>query len=84
MFFDEAEALFGKRSEVKDAHDRYANIETAYLLQKIESHNGIVILATNIAKHIDNAFARRINYAVEFPRPGEELREPSPWVISAT
>lgn len=74
LFFDEAEALFGKRSEVKDAHDRYANIETAYLLQRIESHNGLVILATNIAKNIDSGFSRRIHYTIDFPRPDESLR----------
>ena len=75
LFFDEAEALFGKRSEVKDAHDRYANIETAYLLQKIEQYDGVVILATNIAKNMDPAFSRRIHYAVDFPRPNAEHRE---------
>lgn len=69
LMFDEADAIFGKRSEVKDAHDRYANIETAYLLQRIEEHDGPVILATNLAKNIDQAFARRLTYVVEFPRP---------------
>ena len=59
LFFDEADALFGKRSEVKDAHDRYANIEAAYLLQKIEEYEGVVILASNLSKNIDDAFARR-------------------------
>ena len=57
MHFDEADALFGKRSEVKDAHDRYANIEIAYLLQKMEAYDGIVILATNLRKNLDDAFA---------------------------
>jgi AAA+ superfamily predicted ATPase len=75
LFFDEADALLGKRSEVKDAHDRYANIEIAYLLQKMEEHDGVVILATNLAKNLDQAFARRMHYAVEFPRPGAGLRE---------
>lgn len=75
LFFDEADALFGKRSEVKDAHDRYANIEVAYLLQKIEDHDGPVILATNLTKNIDDAFARRMHFVVKFPLPDEEQRE---------
>lgn len=75
LFFDEADALFGKRSEVKDAHDRYANIETAYLLQKLEEHPGVVILATNIKRNIDAAFARRLQYIVEFPVPDVRERE---------
>lgn len=66
LFFDEADALFGKRSEVRDSHDRYANIEINYLLQKIEEHQGIVILAANIRKNIDHAFLRRMNFIVEF------------------
>ena len=74
LFFDEADALFGKRSEVKDAHDRYANIEIAYLLQKVEEYDGISILATNLAKNMDEAFARRITFIVEFPFPDEEYR----------
>jgi len=74
LFFDEAEALFGKRSEVKDAHDRYANIEVAYLLQRMESFEGVAILATNLRKHMDNAFLRRLQFAVEFPLPGVEQR----------
>jgi SpoVK/Ycf46/Vps4 family AAA+-type ATPase len=69
LLFDEADALFGKRSEVKDSHDRYANIEINYLLQKIEEHQGIVILAANIRKNIDAAFLRRMNFIVEFPFP---------------
>jgi hypothetical protein len=69
LFFDEAEAIFGKRSEVKDAHDRYANIEVAYLLQRMESFEGVAILATNLRKNMDNAFLRRIQFAVEFPLP---------------
>ena len=72
LFFDEADSLFGKRSEVRDSHDRYANIEIAYLLQKMEDYEGIVILATNLGKNIDEAFARRMNFAVEFPFPDEE------------
>jgi len=74
LFFDEADALFGKRSEVKDAHDRYANVEINYLLQKMEEHEGIVILATNMSKNIDDAFLRRMNFIVEFPFPNEEYR----------
>lgn len=74
LFFDEADALFGKRSEVKDAHDRYANIEINYLLQKMEEHEGIVILATNMQKNLDEAFQRRLNFTVEFPFPDEEHR----------
>ena len=70
LLFDEAEALFGKRSEVKDAHDRYANIEVAYLLQRMEQFEGIAILATNLRKHLDTAFLRRLQFAVEFPLPG--------------
>ncbi|CAN5482271.1 hypothetical protein BH20ACT2_BH20ACT2_03710 [soil metagenome] len=69
LFFDEADALLGKRSEVSDAHDRYANIETAYLLQRLERHDGVVVLATNFAQNIDQAFLRRIHQAVEFPMP---------------
>jgi hypothetical protein len=75
LFFDEADALFGKRSEVKDAHDRYANIEISYLLQKIEDYAGVVILASNLSRNIDGAFARRMNYVVEFPMPDEARRE---------
>jgi SpoVK/Ycf46/Vps4 family AAA+-type ATPase len=75
LFFDEADALFGRRSEVKDAHDRYANLEVAYLLQRVEEHDGIVILATNARKNIDEAFARRMHYVVEFPLPDETHRE---------
>jgi len=75
LFFDEADALFGKRSEVSDAHDRYANIEVAYLLQKMEEYEGIVILASNLSKNIDQAFSRRMHYVVEFPLPAEAQRE---------
>lgn len=74
LFFDEADALFGKRSEVKDAHDRFANIEINYLLQRVESYQGPVFLATNVRNHIDDAFFRRMNFAVEFPLPNEALR----------
>jgi AAA+ superfamily predicted ATPase len=69
LFFDEADALFGKRSEVSDAHDRYANIEVAYLLQRIENYDGLVVLATNLQKNMDQAFLRRIHVAVDFPMP---------------
>lgn len=75
LFFDEADALFGKRSEVKDAHDRYANIEIGYLLQKMEEFEGVVILATNLSKNIDDAFLRRILFVIEFPFPDENQRE---------
>ncbi|MDB5812207.1 MAG: family ATPase [Betaproteobacteria bacterium] len=74
VFLDEAEAIMGKRSEVKDAHDRYANIEVAYLLQKLEEHDGIVILATNLRRNIDDAFNRRVHYVIDFPPPDEEQR----------
>jgi winged helix domain-containing protein/ATPase family protein associated with various cellular activities (AAA) len=74
LFFDEADALFGKRSDVKDAHDRYANIETAYLLQRMETFEGIAILATNLGANIDDAFARRLDAMVDFPLPEEEHR----------
>ena len=74
LFFDEADALFGKRSDVKDAHDRYANVEIAYLLQRMETFEGIAILATNLRANIDDAFARRLDALVEFPVPEEEHR----------
>jgi len=74
LFFDEADALFGKRSEVKDAHDRYANIEIGYLLQKMEEYDGIAMLATNLRQHLDEAFVRRMQVIVEFPFPDEEYR----------
>lgn len=74
LFFDEADALFGKRTEVKDAHDRYANIEISYLLERMERFKGLAILATNRRKDLDEAFMRRLRYAVDFPMPGEEER----------
>jgi SpoVK/Ycf46/Vps4 family AAA+-type ATPase len=74
LFFDEADALFGKRSEVKDAHDRYANIEINYLLQRMEEFEGLVVLATNLRKNIDEAFFRRMHFAIEFPFPDETDR----------
>ena len=75
LFFDEADALFGKRTEVKDAHDRYANIETSFMLQRMETFDGVVILATNLAGNLDEAFSRRIQFHVEFPMPDASLRE---------
>lgn len=74
LFFDETDALFGKRSEVKDSHDRYANIETAFLLQKVEEYEGITVLATNFLQNIDEAFLRRISFIIEFPFPDPEYR----------
>ena len=68
LFFDEADALFGKRSEVKDGHDRYANVEVSYLLQKIERYRGLVILGTNVRQKIDPAFLRRVRHVVAVPR----------------
>lgn len=75
LFFDECDALFGKRSEVKDAHDRNANVEVAYLLQQIEEFDGVCILATNLIGNIDAAFMRRITYVVHFPFPEAPARE---------
>lgn len=74
LFFDEADALFGKRSEVKDAQDKYANASTAYLLQKIEEYQGVVILATNLLQNFDTAFARRFQFIIEFPMPDTSHR----------
>ncbi len=74
LFFDEADALFGKRSEVNDSHDRYANIEVAYLLQRIEAYEGIVVLATNLRANLDDAFLRRIHVSVDFRDPDESQR----------
>ncbi|HEX3762052.1 MAG TPA: AAA family ATPase [Kofleriaceae bacterium] len=74
LLFDEADSLFGKRTEVKDAHDRYANIETSYLLQKLEAFEGLAILATNYKKNIDPAFQRRIDVVVDFPMPARDER----------
>ena len=74
LFFDEADSIFGKRSEVNDAKDKYANTEVSYILQRMEEYDGIVILATNYKKNIDEAFMRRIRYLVEFTLPVEEIR----------
>lgn len=75
LFFDEADAIFGKRSEVKDAHDRYANIEISYLLQRMEAYDGVTMLATNLRANLDEAFTRRLQFAVDFPFPEEEYRQ---------
>lgn len=75
LFFDEADAIFGKRSEVKDSHDRYANLEIAYLLQKMEEYEGLAILATNLKQNLDDAFLRRLTYTVLFPFPDAADRE---------
>lgn len=69
LLFDEADAVFGKRSDVKDAHDRYANVESAYLLQRMETFDGLAILATNLRANIDEAFTRRLDVIVDFPMP---------------
>jgi SpoVK/Ycf46/Vps4 family AAA+-type ATPase len=74
LFFDEADALFGKRSEVRDSHDRFANVEVAYLLQKMDHFEGVAILATNLRKNMDEAFVRRLCFAIDFPFPNEEQR----------
>lgn len=74
LFFDEADALFGKRSEVRDSHDRYANIEISYLLQRMEAYDGITILATNLRSNLDEAFTRRLQFAVDFPFPDDNDR----------
>ena len=74
LFFDEADALFGKRSEVRDAHDRYANIEVGYLLQKMEEYEGISILTTNLRQNLDEAFVRRLAFTIHFPSPDEASR----------
>ena len=74
LFFDEADALFGKRTNVRDAHDKYANQEVSYLLQRIEDYNGLIILATNMKNNIDDAFIRRFNAILKFPFPDEVQR----------
>jgi len=75
LFFDEADALFGKRTEIKDAHDRFANTDTGYLLQAIENYQGVALLASNKKGNIDPAFIRRIRYVMEFPKPDAAQRE---------
>ena len=74
LLFDEADALFGKRTEVKDSHDRYANVEVSYLLQRMEAYHGLAILTTNLRAHIDDAFLRRLRFVVDFPFPGAAER----------
>ncbi len=74
LFFDEADSLFGKRSDVGDSHDRYANIEVGYLLQRIETYDGIVLMATNLGANLDEAFTRRIHFIIDYPFPDEDTR----------
>jgi SpoVK/Ycf46/Vps4 family AAA+-type ATPase len=74
LLFDEADALFGKRGEVKDGHDRYANLEVAYLLQRMESYRGLAILTTNLRSNLDRAFLRRLRFVVQFPFPDAPQR----------
>jgi SpoVK/Ycf46/Vps4 family AAA+-type ATPase len=75
LLFDEADALFGKRTEVSDAHDRYANLETAYLLARLETFEGLAVLATNLRANVDGAFLRRLEFVVDFEEPGQAERE---------
>lgn len=75
LFFDEADALFAKRTAVRDSHDRYANVSAAYLLQRMEEYGGILILATNLKDHFDDAFVRRIRFVIKFRSPDEEVRK---------
>ncbi len=72
LFFDEADALFGKRSDVKDSHDRYANLEVSYLLQRIDAYEGVVIVATNRKTDLDEAFLRRMRFVIDFSTPGDD------------
>lgn len=74
LLFDETDALFGRRSEIKDSHDKYANVETSFLLQKMDEFRGIIIMTTNFKQNIDDAFMRRITYIIHFPQPDAELR----------
>src|SRR6185436_19245038 len=74
LLFDEADALFGRRSEVKDAHDRYANIEVGYLLQRLEAYDGVAVLTTNLQGNMDAAFVRRLRFMLNFPAPDRDLR----------
>lgn len=75
IFFDEADALFGKRTEVRDSHDRYANLEVNYLLQRMEDYRGLAILATNNKNHLDSAFTRRLRFIIDFPFPDATNRK---------
>jgi SpoVK/Ycf46/Vps4 family AAA+-type ATPase len=74
LLFDEADALFGKRTEVRDSHDRYANIEVSYLLQRMEAYRGLAILTTNLKASLDSAFTRRLRFVVQFPFPDYDQR----------
>jgi SpoVK/Ycf46/Vps4 family AAA+-type ATPase len=74
LLFDEADALFGKRTDTQDAHDRYANLETAYLLQRLERYEGVAVLTTNLRGQLDKAFTRRFEFIVEFPEPDAQVR----------
>jgi SpoVK/Ycf46/Vps4 family AAA+-type ATPase len=74
LLFDEADALFGKRGEIRDSHDRYANIEIAYLLQRMEEYRGLAVLTTNLGDALDAAFMRRLRFVIEFPFPDATLR----------
>jgi SpoVK/Ycf46/Vps4 family AAA+-type ATPase len=74
LFFDEADALFGKRTDIRDSHDRYADVEISYLLQRMEEHNGLAILATNMRAALDPAFLRRLHCVVDFPLPDAAQR----------
>ncbi|NJL46814.1 MAG: ATP-binding protein [Leptolyngbyaceae cyanobacterium SM2_5_2] len=75
LFFDEADSLFGKRTQVRDSHDRYANQEVSFLLQRVETFDGLVILASNLANHVDDAFSRRFEQIVHFPMPRQRERQ---------
>ncbi len=74
LLFDEADSVFGKRSEVEDSHDRYANMESSYLLQRLESFDGIALLTTNLRANIDEAFTRRLDLVIDFPFPDADQR----------
>jgi len=74
LFFDEADSLFSKRGEVKEAHDRYANMETSYLLQRMEEYDGVTILATNLLQNFDEAYRRRFKFLINFPMPDAKTR----------
>ena len=82
LLFDEADALFGKRTEVKDSHDRYANIEVSYLLQRMEAYRGLAILTTNHRSSLDQAFLRRLRFVVQFPFPDAAHRAESGGISS--
>jgi SpoVK/Ycf46/Vps4 family AAA+-type ATPase len=75
LFFDEADALFGRRTEVRDSHDRFANVEISYLLQRMEDYRGLAILATNLKSHLDPAFLRRLRFVIDFPFPAAAQRQ---------